>query len=139
MRDKRYDDPWGYLPDNRKRYQKCFECGELTTGRHHVVPVCLGGTKQIPLCKDCHKKVHKSISLSDLVKAALLEKKKKGESLGPPLKIRVEVIDSAIKMRRNGATIRKIADELDLSIGSVHRIVAQINEKVRIDNGTKEN
>ena len=37
---------------------KCFECGEPAQANHHVVPKILGGTKTIPLCDDCHSKVH---------------------------------------------------------------------------------
>ena len=36
----------------------CFECGAPATERHHVVPASLGGTKTIPLCGECHAKVH---------------------------------------------------------------------------------
>ena len=37
---------------------KCFECGEPAQVNHHVVPTVLGGTQTIPLCDDCHSKVH---------------------------------------------------------------------------------
>jgi hypothetical protein len=37
---------------------KCFECGEPAQANHHVVPKILGGTKTIPLCLECHGKVH---------------------------------------------------------------------------------
>lgn len=36
----------------------CFECGKPAEHRHHVVPRSLGGTKTIPLCTPCHRKVH---------------------------------------------------------------------------------
>ncbi len=58
----------------------CFECGAPATERHHVVPASLGGTKTIPLCGDCHAKVH-SISgqrrnqLGELTKNSLLKRK----------------------------------------------------------------
>jgi predicted transcriptional regulator len=37
----------------------CFECGaDENLHNHHVVPYVSGGTKTIPLCGDCHGKVH---------------------------------------------------------------------------------
>lgn len=54
----------------------CFECGAPATERHHVVPVSLGGTKTIPLCGECHAKVHdisgrRRNKLRDLTKNSL--------------------------------------------------------------------
>jgi hypothetical protein len=49
----------------------CFECGsDNGIEYHHVVPYIKGGTKTIPLCIECHGKVH-SI---DFVKARELKK-----------------------------------------------------------------
>jgi len=36
----------------------CFECSNKATFDHHVIPKEFGGTKTIPLCSDCHGKVH---------------------------------------------------------------------------------
>jgi len=37
----------------------CFECGSKENiHHHHVVPQVKGGTKTIPLCMECHGKVH---------------------------------------------------------------------------------
>jgi hypothetical protein len=36
----------------------CFECGNIATENHHIVPKSLGGTKTVPLCSTCHMKVH---------------------------------------------------------------------------------
>jgi hypothetical protein len=44
---------------DRKPYGICFECGtDEHLHNHHVVPTVRGGTKTIPLCGDCHGKVH---------------------------------------------------------------------------------
>ena len=38
---------------------KCFECGSHENiHNHHVIPQVLGGKKTIPLCNDCHGKLH---------------------------------------------------------------------------------
>ena len=38
---------------------KCFECGSgVDLHEHHVIPQVLGGKKTIPLCNDCHGKLH---------------------------------------------------------------------------------
>ncbi len=39
-------------------YNLCFECGKPAQTNHHVVPKSKGGTKTIPLCYNCHGKVH---------------------------------------------------------------------------------
>jgi hypothetical protein len=38
----------------------CFECSKhsLHIHNHHVVPKVIGGTKTVPLCPECHGKVH---------------------------------------------------------------------------------
>jgi hypothetical protein len=43
----------------RIRTDRCFECGsEDNIHQHHIVPVVRGGKQVIPLCGDCHGKVH---------------------------------------------------------------------------------
>lgn len=37
---------------------KCYDCDNEAKHKHHVVPKSKGGTKTIPLCEDCHSKVH---------------------------------------------------------------------------------
>lgn len=37
---------------------KCFECGDIATEQHHIIPQVYGGTKTVPLCSSCHMKVH---------------------------------------------------------------------------------
>lgn len=58
----------------------CFECGAPAVERHHVVPHSLGGTKTVPLCGECHAKVHgtdgkKRARISELTKKGLERKK----------------------------------------------------------------
>lgn len=36
----------------------CFECGEPATENHHVIPKSLGGKATVPLCSECHARVH---------------------------------------------------------------------------------
>ena len=40
----------------------CFVCGKPAYCMHHIVPLCRGGnnlySNLIPVCKDCHKKIH---------------------------------------------------------------------------------
>lgn len=65
----------------------CFECGAPATERHHVVPASLGGTKTIPLCTDCHAKIHdingkRRNQLRDLTKKSLAKRRELIESQG---------------------------------------------------------
>jgi len=38
--------------------ENCFECDRQASHWHHVVPTCLGGHRRLPLCDECHAKVH---------------------------------------------------------------------------------
>jgi hypothetical protein len=50
----------------------CFECGsDKNIQQHHVVPKSVGGTQKLPLCINCHGKVHHK----DLIKFQYLAKK----------------------------------------------------------------
>jgi len=65
----------------------CFECGEPSGEMHHVIPKVRGGTRTIPLCVECHCKVHglknrpehKRLTIEGLQKA-----KARGVKLGKP-------------------------------------------------------
>ena len=53
----------------------CARCGKIKAVEiHHCIPISIGGKDDfnnlIPLCEDCHKKVHES-NRSQLVKAGL--------------------------------------------------------------------
>jgi hypothetical protein len=37
---------------------KCFECGNNAQHNHHVIPKSKGGVNTVPLCEQCHYKVH---------------------------------------------------------------------------------
>ena len=63
----------------------CFDCGSKEgIHYHHVVPDSLGGSQTLPLCNDCHGKVHdrKFVDISTLVKEGLRKKKEQGVILG---------------------------------------------------------
>ena len=63
---------------------KCFECNKPAQVDHHVVPKVLGGTKTIPLCNECHSKVHGKdlIHLTKLKEDRLREMAQQGQ---PPV------------------------------------------------------
>ena len=58
----------------------CFECSNKATFDHHVIPESLGGTKTIPLCSDCHSKVHDKnlMSMKSLRDQSAAKKYEKG-------------------------------------------------------------
>jgi hypothetical protein len=53
---------------------------------HHIVPKIKGGTKTVPLCEECHGKVHgiDFTNHSTLTKEGLKRAKDKGIKLGSP-------------------------------------------------------
>lgn len=86
----------GEIKKSRKRINKwkknkliekdiCFECASKENIQyHHVVPDSLGGSQTIPLCNECHGKVHdrKFVDISNLVKEGLRKRKEQGVILG---------------------------------------------------------
>jgi hypothetical protein len=101
----------------------CWECGNrLASELHHVVPRSRGGNKTIPLCGECHGKVHgisRSMILGHLIKEGLKNAKKRGSVLG----------------RRKGKTeeskiIAKHRDVVSLlELGKSVRVIAKITGK----------
>jgi hypothetical protein len=117
-------DPWGFFPSDRGRMQPCFECGKQTVGRHHVVPVALGGTKVLPLCHEHHKAVHGfEMAHPDSIRAGLERARARGVILGAPRKLTKVGEAEARKMRANGWPYRAIAEALGVSVGSAHKAV----------------
>ncbi len=110
---------------------KCFECGAPADHNHHVIPKSKGGTKTIPLCTECHAKVHGhdgwKTSTKALTKAALAAKKARGERVGEiPFGFGVDsngklfanpkeqkVIASVVQFRNQKMSLRAIMTELN--------------------------
>jgi len=87
----------------------CFECGEPAVLEHHVVPFSVGGTKTVPLCAVCHKKVHSPESTISL--GALCRRSPRG-----PHKIRESQTREIIAMRNSGALLKDIATRFNISL-----------------------
>jgi uncharacterized protein YegP (UPF0339 family) len=83
----------------------CFECesvGEIH--QHHVIPLSLGGTKTVPLCVDCHGKIHNLDfrNHSVLTKKGLENAKKRGVKLGSPQNLSKDARNKGINsIKRN--------------------------------------
>lgn len=111
---------------------ECFECGDIATENHHVIPKILGGTKTIPLCSPCHSKVHgfgkRRDNIKRLTKEGLAKKKERGERTGQiPFGFELdedgihlreneyeqEIISIVLSLRESGLTYKKIAKELE--------------------------
>lgn len=63
----------------------CFECGsDNGIEYHHVVPYIKGGTKTIPLCIECHGKVHSIdfVKVRELKKIGIQRAKERGVVFG---------------------------------------------------------
>jgi hypothetical protein len=112
---------------------QCFECGGKAEYSHHVVPRSFGGTRTVPLCGECHAKVHhvdgeRRLSGSVLTRRALARKKARGQRVGTipygfklghdgvhlvPCPAERTVLAIIRDMRANGRTLVNIADELN--------------------------
>ena len=96
----------------------CFECGELASMEHHVVPQSRGGTKTVPLCGECHGKAHhtdRNMDTSRLVREGLARARARGVRLGSPNARLVARIGNAANSARAEAyasRVRPIAQAL---------------------------
>lgn len=97
----------------------------MTQGRHHVIPVTLGGTKQVPLCAIHHALVHETIALSPLILNGLRKARERGVKLGAPLKATSEVAARVSRLRSEGNSIKVIAAEIGVSVGTVCNVIAR--------------
>jgi len=124
--DNRRNDEFGYglkLADALEH--PCFECGQLTNGLHHVVPVCRGGTKQLPLCCVCHQKAHgdsANVYKSDLIREGIAKRKKAGRYIGRPSKVRAKTKHEIKRLREEGFSYKTIAHKVGLAVGTVWKI-----------------
>lgn len=122
------------------KLDRCYECEktDVKIHQHHVIPQIKGGVKTIPLCIDCHGKVH-GIDMthwSHLAKVArdkkIAEAKEKGEpSPFGRSKGAVETFDIFIKKDstkkiidelNKGMSVRTIAKKLGVSFNLVVKI-----------------
>lgn len=91
---------------------ECFICYNKATENHHVIPKSLGGKKTIPLCSECHAKVHGNESLrkdnhSYLTKKGLQRAKARGIKLGNPKNLTDKARKKAWKANSQKAANKK--------------------------------
>ena len=67
---------------------ECLECKSTKDiHQHHIIPRVMGGTATVPLCGECHGKIH-NLNFRDhsiLVKMGVEKAKEQGKILGRPL------------------------------------------------------
>ncbi len=126
MGDDRQRDPFGYgLQHLEKTFEHpCFECGVPTKGKHHVVPVSRGGSKQLPLCSACHIQAHGLSGTNAFdgkrIKVVLERLRDAGVKLGAPIRHHTKV-EEALMLRLQGLSYSAIAKRLGVSVGWVHK------------------
>jgi hypothetical protein len=114
---------------------KCFECEGVSRQYHHVVPRIYGGAKTVPLCDDCHAKVHdrKRMNISHLTKQALKAKRARGERTGGsvPFGYTVNTQGNTQVLIPNPPEQKTIEEIMDMRQDQVsfRKIVSVLNEK----------
>ncbi len=123
-----------------KSEHPCFECGEPAKENHHVIPRSMGGQKTIPLCCECHGKVHgvtNRCELINLSKRAINNKRENGGNVGggvpfymasstngdhyEPTKEGVEQLGRMIALFNAGTMQKEIARTLGFSEGTISK------------------
>jgi len=114
---------------------ECLECKSTKDiHQHHVIPRIMGGTVTVPLCAECHGKIH-NLNFRDhsiLVKKGLKKAKKEGKILGRPSGSVVEAKDLILKhpdvamLLMDKVSIRKSAKISGKSASTVQRVKKQL-------------
>lgn len=111
--------------------EKCPCCGNMHSffHLHHILPRSVGGIDEpsniIRLCEICHSKIHmrQNTSLSTLIKAGIKKARENGAIPGRPKKLSAEVHKKVMELRAQGLSYRQIAKDVEISKGTVCRIV----------------
>lgn len=93
---------------------RCFECDALATQTHHVVPICKGGTKTVPLCDACHAKAHhRTITTAAMTKYGLDKRKAAGFKTGGrcPYGYRADAAGKLHPVESEQAVLREIVEK----------------------------
>jgi hypothetical protein len=122
----------------------CFECGiTKETGKihyHHVVPISKGGTRAIPMCDECHSKVHgthmlKMQKLAAITRSETIRKRKEQglhSGMGKPMGHReskekfLSKHHMAIDMINDGKTNANITEITGVSPTTISKIIKTI-------------
>ena len=125
-----FDLPNAKAKDKPKR-RRCWECGRRAEHDHHVVPKVLGGTRTVPLCTDCHAKVHdrRAMYSSLLTRIGLRAARARGVQLGRrqgdtghkwnPARRKVD-LPLALSLRKQGVAVKEIAKRFGCSKVAVY-------------------
>lgn len=110
----------------------CVNCGsEEHIHYHHIVPLIMGGTNRltniVPLCEDCHGKIHIGTSYECARIGIKKAREKKGYNEGRPKKFTKEELDNAVKLRKQGYSYSKIVDITGISKSTLIRHFRKIS------------
>jgi hypothetical protein len=111
----------------------CFECGSNNSIEyHHVVPYIKGGTKTIPLCIECHSKVHSIdfVKARELKKIGIQRARERGVVFGrragvkEPIEkwLAKESTQKIIPLLKQGVSYVKISKIVGCSISKVQKV-----------------
>jgi hypothetical protein len=111
----------------------CFECGNEAKHKHHVIPKVLGGTKTIPLCEECHSKVHGAdLTLENLrrigTRKAIERFKQEGKKWGGGgwNKLDCSNYGEIKNLRTEGLSLRAIANKFKVTPQTIHNVLKRI-------------
>lgn len=136
-RNRNREDRKHFIWTEDKTFKKdvCFECGktDCDIDYHHVVPHTKGGKQTVPLCLECHGKVHglDKVKHKELQRLGIEKAKKRGVYGGRrpnteekpeqflSKKKNIEIIDRVI----SGQTYSQITEEMGCSKTTVVKVV----------------
>ncbi len=110
----------------------CFDCGAPAVERHHVVPRSLGGKNTVPLCVECHSKVHGGLGEERINHRSLTLR---------PLNIKqaAELAHLWWHFFKEGLysdsdrTFKAIAEELGVDAGTAKKRMTRVKEMAPVD------
>jgi hypothetical protein len=103
--------------------ETCFECGKAAEHNHHVIPKSKGGTKTVPLCTECHGKVHgrNMVHMAELSRLGIQVAKRKGIYNGRKKGTTKGEPSRAKELRAKGLTTAEIAQTMGTTKRTVQR------------------
>ena len=109
---------------------QCFECGQPAQLAHHVVPKSMGGTRTIPLCHECHSKVHgvDYNAHESLTKQGLAQAAREGRTGGRPRALSREDVFTIAEEMQTSRNKSDICEQFDIGKATLYRYVSPDGE-----------
>lgn len=112
----------------------CFECGKPAEHEHHIMPKLKGGIRTVPLCTECHGKIHDCpMTKPELQRAGIQARRQAnggkcpwgGRKTGTRIKVTEEVEALIRQLHQEKKSIAAIARLVKVSRPTVYAVLGK--------------